>query len=88
VRDHDWLVKMIQHPEQLLKENDPIATAMLKKYNNVRMPNVSVNNDELDLLLRYLETATAAHNKEANAGANAVATKPADASTGTTHPNR
>ena len=91
VRDHDWLVQMIQHPEQLLKENDPLATAMLKKYNNVRMPNVSVNNDELDLLLRYLETATAAHNtKEATAGANAnaVATKPADASTATTHPNR
>jgi hypothetical protein len=63
---------------------------MLKKYNNVRMPNVSVNNDELDLLLRYLETATAAHNnnKEASAGATAVATKPADASTATTHPNR
>jgi protein SCO1/2 len=88
VRDHDWLAKMIQHPEQLLNENDPIATAMLKKYNNVRMPNVSVNNDELGLLLRYFETATAARDKEATAGANAIATKPADAKTGTTHPNR
>jgi protein SCO1 len=88
VRDHDWLVKMIRHPEQLLNENDPIATAMLKKYNNVRMPNVSVNNDELDLLLRYFEVATAERNKEATAGANAIATKPADSSTGTTRPNR
>lgn len=88
-RDHQWLVRMIQEPEQLLKENDPLATALFKKYNNVRMPNVSVNNDELNLLLEYFATATAAHNKQAAAGAAGLdaTTKPAD-SAGTTHPNR
>lgn len=88
-RDRQWLVRMIQQPEQLLNENDPLATALLKKYNNVRMPNLSVNNDELNLLLEYFATATAAHNKQAAAGAGGgdATTTPAG-SAGTTHPNR
>ena len=88
VRDHDWLVRIIQQPEQLLKENDPIATAMLKKYNNVRMPNLSVTNDELNLLIEYLKEQTAAHDKQASSGADAIATKPAGAPGGTARPNR
>ena len=64
-REHDWLVRMIQHPQELLASGDPIVTALLKKYNNVPMPNLSVNNDELDLLMRYFESATAAPDKQA-----------------------
>jgi protein SCO1/2 len=88
VRDHQWLVRIIQEPEQLLKENDPIATALLKKYNNVRMPNLSVNNDELNLLISYFQAETTAHDKEASAGADATTAKPADPPGGTAHPNR
>ena len=82
VRDHDWLVKIIQHPEELLNGSDPIAGAMLKKYNNVRMPNLSVSNDELNLLLQYFEVATASHDKQAASGADArSATAAGDART-------
>jgi protein SCO1/2 len=87
VRDHQWLVRIIQAPEQLLKENDPIATALLKKYNNVRMPNLSVNDDELNLLISYLQAQTAAHDREASGGADTSATKSADSPGGTAHPN-
>ncbi len=87
-RDHQWLVRMIQQPEQLLNANDPIATALLKKYNNVRMPNLLANDDELNLLIGYLQAQTAAHNKEASAGADASTMKPADPPGGTTHPDR
>lgn len=82
VREHGWLVRMIQQPEQLLKSNDPLAIALLKKYKNVPMPNLSVNNDELDLLLRYLESATAAPDKQAAAplGADSSAVKPGGSS--------
>ncbi|HEY6305757.1 MAG TPA: SCO family protein [Candidatus Angelobacter sp.] len=88
VRDQQWLVRIIQQPEQLLKENDPLATALLKKYNNVRMPNVSVNNDELNLLISFLQAETAAHDKQASAGADATTAKPADPPGGAAHPNR
>ena len=38
VRSRQWLTQIIQHPDQLFEEKDPIATALLKKY-SVRMPN-------------------------------------------------
>ena len=62
-RDHDWLVRMIQKPEQLLNGQDPIGTVLLKKYNNVRMPNLSVSDEERDYLIGYMEAQTAAHDK-------------------------
>lgn len=68
VRDRQWLIRMIQTPEQLLNEKDPIAAALFKKYNNVPMPNVSVSNDEMDFLISYIEAQTAAHDKQAAAG--------------------
>jgi protein SCO1/2 len=86
VRDHQWLMRVIQEPEQLLKESDPLATALLKKYNGLRMPNLSINNDELDLLIGYLQAESDAHDKRV-AGADAVS-KPADPAGGTAHPNR
>src|ERR1700674_1518291 len=67
-RDHKWLVRIIQQPNELLDENDPLATALLKKYNNLRMPNIAVSNLELDLLFGYMEAQTAAHDKAAAAG--------------------
>ena len=66
-RDPKWLARMIQHPDQLLSENDPLATALLKKYNNIRMPNIWLNNDEIKTVLGYIESRTAAHDKEAMA---------------------
>src|SRR5512140_1823044 len=36
IRDPEWLKKIIQVPETLLDEGDPLANALLKKYKNVR----------------------------------------------------
>jgi protein SCO1 len=86
-RDPRWLERIIQTPDQLLNEKDPIATALLKKYNNVRMPNIWVSNDELNLLIGYLRAQTAAHDTQA-AGADAGASKPAESPGGAAHPER
>src|SRR5579864_8591598 len=67
VRDRQWLTRMVQTPEQLLNGKDPIAMALLKKYNNVPMPNVSVSNDEMNYLISYIEAQTAARDNEAGA---------------------
>jgi protein SCO1 len=87
VRDHRWLVRIIQAPEQLLNEKDPMATALLKKYNNVRMPNLSVNDDELNLLITYIQAQTAAHDKQASAATTDQGAAKAPDS-GSAHPNR
>lgn len=87
-RDRKWLVRMIQKPNELLNENDPLATALLKKYNNLRMPNIAVSDAELELLFGYIEALTAARDKAGGAGAGAGATKPAAEGNGQTRPNR
>lgn len=87
-RDRQWLARIIQQPEQLLKENDPLATALVKKYNNVRMPNLMVNDDELVLLLDYIQSETAARDPAAAAGADASGIKPAETPREPVHPNR
>jgi aminoglycoside/choline kinase family phosphotransferase len=58
----------------LLEEKDPIATALLKKY-NVRMPNIYVSDADAGYLIRYIEEQTAAQEKQAS---NGTATKAAN----------
>ena len=60
------VTQMIQHPDQL-EEKDPIATALLKKY-NVRMPNTYVSDVDAAYIIRYIEEQTAAQEKQANNG--------------------
>jgi protein SCO1 len=86
-RDPKWLARIIQTPDQLLEEKDPLATALLKKYNGVRMPNVWISNDELNLLIAYLQSATAARDKQTPAaGPDPGAAKTTNS--GSSHPNR
>jgi protein SCO1/2 len=87
-RDRKWLARMIQKPDQLLSENDPIATALLKKYNNVRMPNIWVSDSEMGLLLGYIEAQTAARDKEAADKSDPAAVKSAATGTGQNPPDR
>lgn len=70
VRNRQWLLRMIQKPDELLDGKDPIATALLKKYNGVRMPNTFVGDLDAQYILSYIEAQTAARDKEAaNTGA-------------------
>jgi protein SCO1/2 len=84
-RDRKWLVRIIQQPNELINEKDPLATALLKKYNNLPMPNIAVSNAELEFLFGYIEAQTMAHDKAASAGTDA--TKPPDAGKGQSRPN-
>ncbi len=53
-QDQTWLKQWILAPDQVLASGDPIATELLKKYNNVPMPNLSLTPDQVDSLLAYL----------------------------------
>jgi protein SCO1/2 len=65
IRDPQWLRKIIQMPEVLLDQGDPLANALLKKYKDVRMPNLHFDAATTDLLIGYMERQSAAVNAPA-----------------------
>jgi len=69
IRNRDWLARIIQSPDQLLKEKDPLATALFEKYKRVQMPNLSLDDEELNALIGFLVTQTSEHDKQASSGA-------------------
>jgi protein SCO1/2 len=59
-RDHAWLSRYIQVPDQVLAAGDPTATALFKQYNKVRMPNLRLAADDVAELISYLDAQTSA----------------------------
>jgi protein SCO1/2 len=56
-READWLRKWLKTPDELLG-SDPIAQAMLKEYNNMKMPNLKLKDEEVEALLHYMAAET------------------------------
>ena len=46
-------------PEELLDGGDPLANALLKKYKNVRMPNLHFDEATTKMLIAYMEKQSA-----------------------------
>jgi len=59
VRNPTWLERQIATPDEMLVEKDPIATALFKKYKNVNMPNLRLDQDEVKLIVDFLKNPTA-----------------------------
>jgi protein SCO1/2 len=53
-REPQWLRRFIATPEKLLDEHDPIATTLLARFKQVRMPNLSLGDADAALLVDYL----------------------------------
>jgi len=58
-RDRAWLERFIKTPDQVLAENDPIATALFAEYNQVVMPNLRLGDGDVAALLKYIEAQSA-----------------------------
>lgn len=56
MRDRAWLARWLAEPEKMLREKDPIAMGLLAKYNYLPMPNMRLNEVEVDRLLEYMDT--------------------------------
>ena len=54
-RDRAWLERFIKTPDQLLAQNDPIATALFAKYKQVVMPNLRLGDGDVAAVLKYIE---------------------------------
>jgi protein SCO1/2 len=59
VRDHAWLKRMIIEPDKLIEEKDPIATALFKKYREIRMPRLNLPELDVNTLIEFMKTQTA-----------------------------
>ena len=56
VRDPAWLRRFITEPDKVIAEKDPIATALYKKYENVNMPNTKLAVEDVNELVKFLQT--------------------------------
>jgi len=57
-REQQWLFNWLKAPDQMLENKDPIAIALYKKYNNLVMPNMRLNKQEVQALLKYIDDET------------------------------
>jgi protein SCO1/2 len=67
-RERAWLSRYIQAPDVMLAAGDPIAAALFNKYKNVRMPNLTLAQDDVADLLSYLEARSNDLRKQARKG--------------------
>ncbi|MGE5325334.1 MAG: SCO family protein [Actinomycetota bacterium] len=71
IRDHTWLTKFIQKPDEMIAAKDPIAVDLYKKYKHVEMPNVNLGPQDVQYLIQYIEKVT---NEEQKPPADATTT--------------
>jgi len=57
-RDRSWLKRWIAAPDQMLAEKDPVAIELYERFDEVTMPNMQLNDNQVDLLLEYLDAET------------------------------
>ena len=55
LRDRDWLTRWLMRPDEMLEEKDPLAISLYKKYNNLPMPNLKLNNLDTVALIDYMQ---------------------------------
>ena len=58
-RERGWLDRYLREPEKVLAAGDPTAKALFDKYRQVRMPNLKLGEEDVDVLLAYIKTASA-----------------------------
>jgi len=67
VRDRVWLARIITDPNKMIEEKDPIATALFKKYKEIRMPPLALPETDVNTLIEYMKLQTAKLNNEGKA---------------------
>ena len=54
-RSPEWVMNMIMNPDEMLKK-DPVAKALLKKYNNTMMLNQNISEEEARAIAEWFRT--------------------------------
>ena len=58
-REPRWLFRWLKEPDKMLAEGDPIATALYESYNEIAMPNLRLEDEEVMAVLDHLKAETA-----------------------------
>lgn len=66
-REHAWLVRFITHPDTMLQENDPVASALYQRFNQINMPNLKLTEKDAESLIHYINSRTSALNPDTKA---------------------
>lgn len=66
-RDLNWIKNFILAPDQMIASGDVTATQLLAENNNVPMPNLGLNETQVDALIAYLEGPDQAGQTESTA---------------------
>lgn len=53
-RPKEWLTRWLKEPDKMLAEGDPTAIALKKRYRNVPMPNLGLNDVDATALIEYM----------------------------------
>ena len=53
-RERDWLARWIREPDKMIEEGDPQALALYVQYRELAMPNLRLEQTEVDALLGFL----------------------------------
>lgn len=61
LRERAWLARWLKAPDQMLAEADPIATQLFNKYQKLSMPNLRLNDADVEALIVFLEANTSKH---------------------------
>jgi cytochrome c2 len=59
-RPKEWLEQWIAAPDKMIAKKDPDAIKLLQQYHNVQMPNLGLSTSDVDNILAFLATGTAA----------------------------
>jgi mono/diheme cytochrome c family protein len=54
-RDVDWLQRMISGPDKMIASQDPTVISLLADYNNLQMPNLGLDQTQVQAVIAYLE---------------------------------
>ena len=68
VRDRAWLARIIATPNKMLAEKDPIATALFRKYKQVRMPTPALADPDVAAIIEYMKKQSDAASGAGTAG--------------------
>ena len=54
-RDPQWLFRWLKEPDKVLAEGDPIATELYEAYNEIAMPNLRLEDEEVWAVMEHME---------------------------------
>lgn len=54
-RDREWLTRFIRNSQEVIQSGDPYAVKLFEEFNKIPMPPNNLTNEEINILLDYIE---------------------------------